>query len=319
MAKFIARRLLISIPTLIGISIVLFAIISLAPGDPFAELALNPNVPPEVRENLRKSLGIDDPLPVRYVRWATSLLRGDWGYSFTSRIDVTQLITQRLPTTMFIMGTAYVIAFLIAVPVGVIAAKRQYSWLDNLFTTISFIGFSLPTFFTGLILILIFSVKLDLLPTVYNSKLPDTGFDWIRAQFSQSVMPIMVLALFEGAQLTRYVRSSMLDVVKMDYVNVARSKGLSEMRVTIRHALRNALIPVVTIMALQLPNVFAGAIITEQIFRIPGIGSLLIDSLRLKDTPVVMGIVFTYAALVVLCNLLADILYGLLDPRIKYT
>lgn len=319
MTKFVVRRVLISIPTLLGISIILFFILALAPGDPFSELVLNPNVPVEVRENLRKQLGLDDPIAVRYVRWLTGMLQGNWGFSFVSRVDVTQLILQRLPTTLFVTGAAFVVALIIALPIGIITALRQYSWLDTTATTLAFIGFSLPTFVTGLLFILIFSINLGWLPMVYRTNIDATGpIDWFFQRMRYAIMPIMVLALFEGAVLTRYVRSSMLDVIRLDFITTARSKGLTERQVTIRHALRNALIPVVTIIAIQIPTLFTGAIVTEQIFRVPGIGSLLISSLQTKDTPVVMGIVFTYAVLVVLFNLIADVMYGVLDPRIKY-
>lgn len=318
MTKYLIRRVIIAVPTLLGISVVIFVILSLAPGDPFSELAQNPNVPVEVRENLRRQLGMDDPVHIRYIKWLTSLLQGNLGYSFVSRVDVTQLIWQRLPTTIFVMGSAYVVALLIAIPVGIISAVRQYSWLDNLATTLAFIGFSLPTFFTGLIFILVFSIYLRWLPMVFTTNIQATGPAWALEILRHAIMPIMVLALFEGAVLTRYIRASMLDVIRMDYINVARAKGLSERAVIIRHALRNALIPVVTIMALQIPGIFTGAIVTEQIFRVPGIGSLLISSIQLKDTPVVMAIVFAYAVLVVVFNLVADLAYGVLDPRIRY-
>jgi len=318
LTKYLIRRLIIAVPTLLGISVVIFVILSLAPGDPFAELALNPNVPVEVRENLRRQLGMDDPVHIRYVRWLTSMLQGNLGYSFVSRVDVAQLIWQRLPTTLFVMGSAYIIALLIAIPVGIISAVRQYSWLDNIATTLAFIGFSLPTFFTGLIFILVFSIYLRWLPMVFTTNIQATGPAWFWGILRHATMPIMVLALFEGAVLTRYVRASMLDVIRMDYINVARAKGLSERAVIVRHGLRNALIPVVTIMALQIPGIFTGAIVTEQIFRVPGIGSLLISSIQLKDTPVVMAIVFAYAVLVVIFNLIADLAYGALDPRIRY-
>lgn len=319
MAKFILRRILISIPTLIGISLVLFAIINLAPGDPFAGLALNPNVPPEVRETLRKQLGIDDPMHIRYLRWASSMVRGDWGVSFVNRVPVVDLIKQRLPTTILVLGSAYVIAILIAIPIGILSAVRQYSVLDTIATTGAFLGYSLPTFFTGVVFILIFNIKLGWFPMVFNATINATGITWVLLMLKQAVMPVTVLALFQAAELTRYVRSSVLDVVHLDYVRTARAKGLAERDVTVRHAVRNALIPVVTIMAIQVPTIFTGAVITEQIFRVPGIGSLLISSINTKDTPVLMGIVFTYAVLVVVFNLVADVLYGVLDPRIKYS
>jgi peptide/nickel transport system permease protein len=318
MTKFILRRVLISIPTLLGISLVLFAIISLAPGDPFGDIALNPNVPPEVQQKLRQQLGLDDPVYVRYVKWLTSLLRGDWGVSFVNRAQVVDLIWQRLPTTIFVLGTAYLLALLIALPVGIISAVKQYSLWDNLATTFAFLGYSLPTFFTGLLFILVFTVKLRWLPEVYTTNIEASGVNYFLEVLRHAAMPIMVLALFQSAELTRYVRSSVLDVIHLDYVRTARAKGLSEPRVVLVHAVRNALIPVVTIMALQIPAIFTGALITEQIFRVPGIGSLLIASINAHDTPVIMGIVFTYAVLVVTFNLIADVLYGVLDPRIKY-
>lgn len=298
---------------------IIFIIISASPGDPFSELAQNPDIPVEVRDNLRKQLGIDDPIHIQYIRWLTSMLRGDWGFSIANRVNVLDLVWQRLPTTLFVMGSAQIIALLIAIPIGVLSAVKQYSWLDQIATTISFLGFSLPTFFTGLVFILVFAIELGWFPMIYSSNIEASGIEWVVQTIRNAFMPIMVLALAEGAQLTRYVRSSMLDVVRLDYVRTARAKGLSERAVTIRHALRNALIPVVTILALNLPNVFTGAVVTEQIFRVPGIGSLLITSLTRKDLPVIMAIVFTASMLVVLFTLIADVLYSVLDPRIKYS
>jgi peptide/nickel transport system permease protein len=316
---FVARRVLIAIPTLIAISMILFSILHAAPGDPFGQLALNPDIPPEVRLNLRKQLGIDDPLPVQYGRWVSQVVQGNWGYSFVSRSSVIGLIKQRLPTTLFIVGLAYLISIPIAFTIGIISAVKQYSWLDNAATSFAFLGISLPSFFTGLLFILVFSIWLRWLPFIYTTHLPGQGIDYLWALFKHAIMPIMVLALIQMASLTRYVRGAMLDVVGQDYVRTARAKGLTEQAVIVKHAFRNALIPVVTVLALDLPALITGALITEQIFRIPGMGSLLINSLQAKDTPVVMFIVFTYAILVVLFTLIADILYGVLDPRIKYT
>jgi peptide/nickel transport system permease protein len=317
--KYLLRRLLVTIPTVLGISVVLFSILALAPGDPFEELALNPNIPAEVRLNLRQQFGLDDPIPVRYLRWLTSMLRGDWGYSFVSRVDVDALILQRLPTTMFVLGTAYGLALLIALPIGVISAVRPYSLFDQLATTFAFVGFSLPTFFTGLLFILLFSLYLDWLPFIYSTTIDERGIGWVIEHLRQAAMPIAVLGLFEAASLTRFIRSSMLDVIHQDYVTTARAKGLTEQRTILGHVLRNALIPVITIVTLQLPGIFTGAVITEQIFRVPGIGSLLITSIQSTDTPVVMAITFVYSILVVVLNLVADILYGFLDPRITYS
>jgi peptide/nickel transport system permease protein len=290
----------------------------MAPGDPFQEMATNPNVPPQVREALRESFGLNDPVMVRYLRWLAAMAKGDWGFSFASRIDVDDLILQRVPTTLFIVGSSQILALTIALPVGIYAATRPYSVFDQIANTLAFVGFSLPTFFTGLLFILIFSVQLDWFPFVYRSEIAATGWRWYWEMFRQAIMPISVLGFFQAASYTRYVRSAVLDVVRLDYVTTARAKGLAESAVTLRHVARNALTPVVTLVALQMPAVFGGAIVTEQIFRIPGIGSLLITSILANDTPVIMAVTFVFACLVVLFNLIADLLYGWLDPRISF-
>jgi peptide/nickel transport system permease protein len=313
MGGYIVQRLLIAIPTLIITSMVIFGILAAAPGDPLAQLATNPDVPAEVRLQIRHQYGLDQPTPIRYVKWATSFVQGNWGYSFASRIDVSKLILQRLPTDLWVVGVAYLCALLIALPVGVLAAVKQYSFFDQLATTFAFIGFSLPTFFTGLLLIIVFSISLGWLPFIYNTTATAPA-----EIVKQSIMPIAVLALFQAATLTRFTRASVLDNVRQDYVRTARAKGVSERRVVLHHVVRNSLIPVVTLVALSLPAVFTGAVVTEQIFRVPGIGSLLITSILNNDTPVVMAITFVYAILVVLFNLVADVLYGVLDPRIRY-
>ncbi|MFL5005954.1 MAG: ABC transporter permease [Microvirga sp.] len=318
MSRYLTRRLLIAIPSLLGISIVLFTVLALAPGDPFEELATNPNVPPEVRANLRLKFGLDDPIYLRYLHWLFAMLQGDWGFSFASRVNVDTLILQRLPTTLFVIGSSQVLALAIALPVGVYAATRPYSLFDQVANTLTFVGFSLPTFFTGLLFILVFSIQLDWLPFVYRADISATGWRWYWEHFRQAIMPIAVLGLFQGASWTRYVRSAVLDVIRLDHVTTARAKGLAERVVVLKHVVRNALIPVVTLVALQIPAVFGGAIVTEQIFRIPGIGSLLIASILNNDTPVVMAVTFVFACLVIVFNLMADLLYGWLDPRISY-
>ena len=318
MGNYILRRLLIAVPSLLGISIILFTVLALAPGDPFEEMATNPAVPPEVRMALRAQFGLDDPVWQRYTHWLASMLQGDWGFSFVSRIDVDELILQRLPVTVAIIGSSLILALLVALPVGILAAVKPYSWFDRIASTLAFIGFSLPTFFTGLLFILFFSIKLDWLPFVFRADISATGWAWWWEHLKQSIMPVSVLGLALAASWMRYVRSSVLDVVRLDYVTTARSKGLTERVVILKHAVRNALIPVVTLVALQLPQLFGGAIVTEQIFRIPGIGSLLIDAILRNDTPVIMAVTFVLSALVILFNLLADIVYGWLDPRISY-
>src|SRR3984885_14219626 len=216
MARYLAKRLLIAIPSLLGISVVIFAVLALAPGDPFGELATNPAVPPEVREALRIKFGLDDPVPLRYVHWLAAMLHGDWGFSFASRINVDTLILQRLPATLIVIGLSQVLALLIALPVGVVAAIKPYSLFDQIASTLAFVGFSLPTFFTGLLLILVFSIHLNWLPFIYRSDLGVTGWRWYWDEFRQSVMPITVLGLFQGASWTRYVRAAGLDVIRLD-------------------------------------------------------------------------------------------------------
>jgi peptide/nickel transport system permease protein len=317
MGQYVLRRLLIAIPSLLGISLVLYTVLALAPGDPFGELATNPNVPPEVAAALRASFGLDDPIYLRYLHWLVAMAHGDWGFSFVSRMNVDSLILQRLPTTLYVIGSAQLLALCIAIPVGVYAATKPYSIFDQIANTLAFIGFSLPTFFTGLLFILVFSVKLDWLPFVYTTDIKGSGIHWVLEQIKQAIMPVMVLGLFQAASMTRFVRSAMLDVIRLDYVTTARAKGLGQTKVIVKHVMRNAMIPVVTLIALQMPAVFGGAIVTEQIFRIPGIGSLLISSILSNDTPVVMAVTFVFACLVVLFNLIADVLYGWLDPRIS--
>lgn len=318
MSRYLVRRLLTAIPTLLLISFVLYAVISLAPGDPLSQFATNPAVPAEVRENIRHSLGLDDPWPIRYVKWLTAIAHGDWGYSFGSRIPVWDLIKLRIPTTLAVVGLAYLVALLLALPIGIFSAVKQYSIFDHIATTLAFIGFSIPTFFTGLLLIIFLSVKLRWLPFIYDSTLQVRDLGSLAEQIKQSIMPIAVLALFQTATFVRYTRASMLENLPQDYVRTARAKGLAEPTVINEHVVRNSLIPVVTLIALTAPTVFSGALITEQIFRVPGIGSLLIASIQNNDIPVIMAITFTFSFLVVVFNALADAAYGVLDPRIRY-
>ncbi|HQV70828.1 MAG TPA: ABC transporter permease [Thermoflexales bacterium] len=317
MVYYIIRRILVGIPTILVMSFVIFATISMAPGDPMAEFGANPEVPAEVRENIKKSLGLDQPWPVRYVKWFVAMTQGEWGYSYSARTSVIKLIGQRLPQTLMVVGLSYLIAVIVAVPLGVMAAARPKSIFSRLTNAVALSGISLPTFFTGLVMILIFSVGLRMLPMIYDTTLSPADPDFLSKQIKQSIMPVTVLALFSIGALTRYVRSAMLDNLPMDYVRTARAKGMTEWPVIIKHVLRNSLIPVVTLVALGVPAVFTGAIITEQIFRVQGIGELLITSIQKNDTPVVMAITFLYGILVVIFQLLADLTYGALDPRIK--
>ncbi|WP_322493983.1 ABC transporter permease [Chloroflexus sp.] len=319
MLQYIIRRILIAIPTLLVISIVIFAILALAPGDPLAQLALNPAIPESTRELIRIQFGLDQPWPVRYVRWLTSLMRGDWGFSFSTRGPVLDLIWQRLPQTLTVVGTAYLIAVLLAIPIGIISAVKQYSIFDNVATFFAFVGFSVPSFFTGLVLMLVFAINLKWFPIVYNTTLQIVDWDTFTQQVRQMTLPVMVLVVQQTAALTRFMRSSVLDNLNLDYVRTARAKGLNERMVVLRHVLVNSLIPVVTLIALGIPTIFAGAIITENLFRVNGLGALLITSINNSDTPVVMALTFIFAILTVVFNLIADILYGVLDPRVRYS
>ena len=318
MGRYIARRLLIMVPTMIATSFIIYAILALAPIDPLSQFGADPRVPPEARAAIRTALGLDDPWPVRYVKWFTSLLRLDFGYSFMSHSPVIELLAQRIPNTLAVVGVAYVVGVIIGIPTGMLSAVKRNSVVDHTVSTFAYIGFSVPTFFTGLLLIIFFSIKLRWLPFIYDSNLKVTDLASLGAQLKQSIMPIAVLGLFDAAILTRYVRAEMLEHLSLDYVRTARAKGIMERLVIIRHVLRNSLIPVVTVIALGVPAVFAGAIVTEQVFRVPGIGELLVRSIGQGDTPVVTAVLFIFAALVILFNLLADVLYAVLDPRIRY-
>jgi len=235
---YLVRRLLLTLPSLLAISVVLFGVLALAPGDPFSDLATDPSIPPSVAAGLRAKFGLDDPLPIRYLRWLVAMLHGDWGFSFASRINVSTLILQRLPTTLFVIGASQILALLIAVPVGVYAGVRPYSVFDQIASSLALVGFSLPTFFTGLVLILVFSVNLHWLPFVYRTDIGGSGLPLYWAYIRQAIMPVVVLGLFQGAAWTRFVRASVLDVARLDYVTTARAKGLSERILVLKHVVR---------------------------------------------------------------------------------
>jgi peptide/nickel transport system permease protein len=318
MWQYILRRCLLAIPTLLVISFVLFAILALAPGDPLSQFAANPAVPPAVRENIKHQMGLDQPWPVRYVKWLTAAGQGNMGYSFSAKVPVITLIQQRMPQTLWVVGSAFLLAVLLAIPIGVISAVKQYSIFDQVGTFFSFIGFSVPSFFTGVLLMLIFAVRLGWFPIIYSSTLKVENWGTFWQQVRQMALPVTVLLVQQTAALTRFTRSAMLDNLPLDYVRTARSKGLADRTVVVRHVLSNSLIPVVTLIALGIPGIFGGAIVTENLFRVNGIGALLITSINNSDTPVVMAITFMFAILTVVFNLVADIFYGVLDPRVRY-
>jgi len=341
MLNFTLRRLMFTIPTLLLISFIIFLILDLAPNDPTGNLPLT--IPPEVRVKIRASLGLDDPMYIRYLLWCKqffineplNMLNNWFGWcvgdcenrlrvtSYLTRSPVVDIIAERMPQTLWVVGMSYVVGVLIALPIGVISAYKQYSWFDQFGTFIAMIGFSVPTFFTGVLMIVIFSVWMPndsvfWLPSVYDTTHEVTDWGSFVFQMRQMAMPVMVLALFNAAQISRFMRASMLDNLSQDYVRTARAKGLKEKTVLLVHVLRNSMIPVVTVIALGIPQVFGGAIITEQIFKVNGLGQLLIIGIQNSDIPLVQTLTFLFAVLIVLFNLVADVLYGLLDPRIRY-
>ena len=334
MLTFTIRRLVLAIPTLLFISLAIFLLLELAPGDPMAQVPLT--VPPEVKEKMREALGLGEPIHIRYVKWlvqffwiepqvfidnmfGTSFAEGKLRViSWQTRSPVMDIVVQRMPQTIWVVGTAYLVGILIALPIGIYSAYRQYSLFDQAGTFVTMIGFSIPPFFTGPLLIVIFAVQLGWLPSVYDTLHVVTDWDSFKVQFRQMILPVMVLALQTTAQISRYMRASMLDNLNQDYVRTARAKGLSEAVVVLVHVLRNSMIPVVTVIALGMPAVFGGAIITEVIFKVNGIGQLLITALFANDLPMVQTLTFIFAILIVFFNLIADVLYGVLDPRIRY-
>jgi peptide/nickel transport system permease protein len=317
MGRYILRRLLIAIPTLVAITFVVFAILALAPTDPLAQFGADPRVPPEVRARIHDSLGLNDAWPLRYVKWLTALAQGNFGVSFMSHSPVSDLILQRLPNTLAVVGVAYVLGVIIGVPAGMLSAIKRYSTFDYAATFLAFVGFSLPTFFIGILLIIVFSIQLRWLPFIYDSTLRVTDIVSLGDQLRQSIMPIAVLSLANAALIVRYTRNEMVEQLPLDYVRTARAKGMRETTVVGGHVLRNSLIPVVTLVALGIPTIFGGAIVTEQIFRVPGVGELLVSAIGNGDTPVVTAVLFIFAVLVVLFNLIADVLYTVLDPRLR--
>ena len=334
MLTFTIRRLILSVPTLLFISLAIFLLLQLAPGDPMAQVPLT--VPPEVKEKMREALGLGQPIHIQYIKWIVQffwiepqVLFDHWfGTSFAegkqrviswqTRSPVMDIVVQRIPQTLWVVGLSYVVGILISLPIGIYSAYKQYSVFDQSGTFITMIGFSIPPFFTGPLLIVVFSVQLGWLPSIYDTTHVVTDWASFKIQFMQMVMPVMVLALQTTAQISRYMRSSMLDNLGQDYVRTARAKGLREGVVVMQHVLRNSMIPVITVIALGIPSIFGGAIITENVFKVNGIGQLLLTALFANDIPMVMTLTFIFAILIVLFNLIADVLYGVLDPRIRY-
>ena len=316
MTRYVIRRLLMMIPLLLGITVVLFGVIQAAPGDP-ADVPQGSGriVDPEVIEANRRRFGTDKPVPVQYAIWLGHAVQGDLGRSFSTSRPVAEMIAERLPATLELMGASFLIAAVLAFLLGVLSAVHQYSWFDHLGTGISFFGIAMPVFWFGLILQLVFAVQLGWLPV---SGRTTVGVDSLGDHLAHLILPATVLSLRYVAGWSRYLRSSMLEVLRMDYVRTARAKGLPERAVVWGHALRNAMIPVVSVMALNLAGLFSGAVITEEIFAWPGIGRMFVQAMFTRDYPLLMGILLLGSTMVVVFNLVADIVYAVLDPRIRY-
>lgn len=324
MTTYILRRILQAIPIMLLLSVFLFGIVRLMPGGPLAQAERNPNVTPEQLAAMRERLGLDDPLPVQYVKWLKAfVVEGDWGYSIKFRRPVADMIAERVPPTLLLFGAGFIIMLIFAIPIGIYSAIKPYSKFDNFITTFSFAGQSVPVYWLGLLLIVIFYLNLDN-PFGEGPMFPAGGMYTVGKEGSlpdllwHMVLPITAMAFTWIAWYSRFLRSSMRDTLNEDYIRTARAKGLSLRTVHFRHAFRNALLPLVTLIALDLPTVFGGAVFIETIFAWPGMGRLFWDAARGRDYPVLLAVLMIYGALTLLFNLVADVFYGFLDPRIRY-
>src|SRR5579862_3056608 len=316
MGTYIARRVLQMAPLLLGITVVLFAVIQAAPGGPEGSLLASGRfVDPQVLAAYRHRLGVDQPVPIQYFHWLSALLRGDLGVSFSTTRPVLDLIVERLPATLLLMVSSFLLAALLALPLGVWSGLRQHSAVDFWAAGLSFLGIAMPAFWFGLILQLVFALKLGWLPV---SGTHTVGVSSFSDRAAHLLLPALVLSLRNVAGWSRYLRGSLISVLGADYVRTARAKGLREGQVVLVHALRNALVPVVSVMALGLADLFSGAVITETVFSWPGIGRLFVQAVFSRDYPLLMGILLMGSFMVVAFNLVADVVYGILDPRVRY-
>jgi len=304
MLKYISKRLLMLIPVLLGVTFIVFSIMYMTPGDP-AQLILGESAPPEAVAELRTDMGLDDPFIVQYGRFVVNAVQGDFGQSYTTKRDVFSEIFARFPNTLKLAGVAVALAIAIGIPVGIISATRQYSFIDSASMIAALLGVSMPNFWLGLMLILFFSVNLGWLPS--------SGAD----SWKHMILPAVTLGTSSAAIITRMTRSSMLEVVRQDFIRTARAKGVSEKKVINKHALKNALIPIITVVGLQFGYLLGGAVLTETVFSWPGVGRLLVEAIRQKDTPTVLASVVFMATTFSFVNLLVDVLYAYVDPRIK--
>ncbi|HET6617834.1 MAG TPA: ABC transporter permease [Gemmatimonadota bacterium] len=319
MTGYILKRTLLAIPILLGASTLIFLLMHAAPGDP-TSIYIRPDIDPAVIEQMRKNLGLDQPIHVQYVRWLSSFAQGDFGYSFSQKRPILDIIKDTLPNTLLLSGVSLVIIFTLGILIGTVQAVRQYSLVDNLATIVAFFFYSMPSFWFGLMLILLLSYKLQWLPasqmTSVNFEFLPPGEQWID-RLKHLIMPGLALGVGSAASVARYMRSGMLEQIRQDYVRTARAKGLSERIVVFKHAMRNALIPVVTLLGLYLPFLVGGAVLIETIFAWPGMGRLIITAIFQRDYPVVLAAAFVLSIMVVLGNLIADVLYSVVDPRIR--
>ena len=326
MTTFIIRRLLGAIPLLLGVATLIFFVLALAPGDPTAAY-FNPNMPAEVLEQMRKNFGLDQPVHIRYIKWLAAFLTGNFGFSLAQSRPVVQILKDALLNTLILTSIALVLVFVIGVLVGVVQAVRQNKFSDSFLSVTSLFFYSMPPFWLALMLMLIFSLKFH--EWGIPLALPPTGITDVDYEFMSGgakivdrlkhlVLPVATLTLALAAGVSRYTRGQMLEVIRQDFIRTARAKGLPERRVIMKHALRNSLIPVVTLLGLYLPFLFSGAVFVEVIFAWPGMGRVIVDAIFQRDYPVVMATSFIFAVLVVLGNLLADVLYAVVDPRIRY-
>jgi peptide/nickel transport system permease protein len=329
MTAYIIRRTLGAIPLLLGILTLVFIFMHAAPGDPTA-MYVQPGVAPEVRDQMRENWGLDQPLHIQYVRWMGSFLKGDFGYSYTQSRPVSAIMAERIPNTLILSGTALLLIFGIGIGIGIIQAVRQYSLLDNTLTLGALFIYSMPSFWLALILIIMLAYKLHQVewwPELLKFPASDmTSIDYdllsplakLGDRLHHLVLPSIALGVSSAAAVARYMRSSMLEVIRQDYIRTARAKGVPERAVILKHALKNALLPIISLLGLYLPFLFSGAVLVEYVFAWPGMGKTIVDAILQRDYPTVMATSFIFAAIVVFANLLADILYAIVDPRIRY-
>ncbi|HIF06325.1 MAG TPA: ABC transporter permease [Gemmatimonadetes bacterium] len=326
MRTFIARRLLGAIPLVLGIATLIFFVVNLAPGDPTARF-LNPNTSPEAQEQVRVNLGLDQPLPIRYVRWLGALAKGDLGDSFSHNRPVVDIIQELLPNTLLLSFSAIGLAFILGILLGILQAVRQYSLLDSIASMVGLFFYSMPSFWLALMMVLLFSYGANVWDWPIQFPASDvqdieyaffSPVEKVQDRLMHLTLPATSLALVLAAGIARFTRASMLDVIRQDFIRTARAKGLSEPVVIFRHALRNALIPVITLVGLYLPFLFSGTVFIETVFAWPGMGKLVVDSILERDYPVVMGGTLVFAVMVVVGNLVSDVLYAVVDPRIRH-